>query len=93
MSPIRPHSEEAAPWRPPSFAQDEVREREALAEAQIRPRADRPGAHVIVSKREGGHPAPLELPEVCLGGGLGVAYVEGEEAPSITEWAGVLRRA
>jgi diaminopimelate decarboxylase len=27
------------------------------------------------------------LPELSLGGGLGVAYVEGEEAPSITEWA------
>jgi diaminopimelate decarboxylase len=37
--------------------------------------------------------APLGLPELSLGGGLGVAYVEGEEAPSITEWAGVLRRA
>lgn len=31
--------------------------------------------------------APLDLPELVLGGGLGVAYVEGEEAPSITEWA------
>jgi diaminopimelate decarboxylase len=37
--------------------------------------------------------APLGLPELSLGGGLGVAYVEGEEAPTITEWAGVLRRA
>jgi diaminopimelate decarboxylase len=36
---------------------------------------------------------PLELPELSLGGGLGVAYVEGEEAPTITEWSGVLRRA
>ena len=35
---------------------------------------------------------PLALPEVSLGGGLGVAYIEGEEAPTITEWAGVLRR-
>ncbi len=26
------------------------------------------------------------LPELSLGGGLGVAYVEGEEAPTITEW-------
>jgi len=33
---------------------------------------------------------PLALPELCMGGGLGVAYVEGERAPSITEWAGVL---
>jgi diaminopimelate decarboxylase len=34
--------------------------------------------------------APLDLPELSLGGGLGVAYVEDEEAPSITEWARVL---
>ncbi len=30
---------------------------------------------------------PLRLPELCVGGGLGVAYVEGEKAPSVTEWA------
>jgi diaminopimelate decarboxylase len=28
----------------------------------------------------------LALDEVCVGGGLGVAYVTGEAAPSITEW-------
>ena len=33
------------------------------------------------------------LPELSLGGGLGVAYVEGEEAPSITEWGEAVRRA
>lgn len=33
------------------------------------------------------------LRELTLGGGLGVAYVEGETAPTITEWADVLRRA
>ena len=27
------------------------------------------------------------LPELCIGGGLGVPYVEGEEAPTITQWA------
>jgi len=36
---------------------------------------------------------PLGLPELCLGGGLGVPYVEGEEAPTFAEWAGVLHRA
>jgi diaminopimelate decarboxylase len=40
---------------------------------------------------------PLDLPELVVGGGLGVAYVAGEEAPSITEWAesalGALRDA
>ncbi|MBY5163825.1 diaminopimelate decarboxylase [Salsipaludibacter albus] len=30
---------------------------------------------------------PLDLPELVLGGGLGVAYVTGEEAPTITAWA------
>jgi diaminopimelate decarboxylase len=29
--------------------------------------------------------------ELCVGGGLGVAYVEGESAPSITEWAKAIR--
>jgi diaminopimelate decarboxylase len=28
----------------------------------------------------------LGLPELSIGGGLGVAYVEGEEAPTISEW-------
>jgi diaminopimelate decarboxylase len=36
---------------------------------------------------------PLALPELCMGGGLGVPYVEGERAPSITEWADVLHQA
>jgi diaminopimelate decarboxylase len=34
--------------------------------------------------------APFDLPELTLGGGLGVAYVEGEEAPTIAQWAHVL---
>jgi diaminopimelate decarboxylase len=33
---------------------------------------------------------PLDLPELVLGGGLGVAYVAGEEAPTIAQWANVL---
>ena len=33
---------------------------------------------------------PLDLPELVLGGGLGVAYVETEEAPSIAQWGNVL---
>lgn len=37
--------------------------------------------------------APLGLPELCLGGGLGVAYVEGEKAPTIAEWALAVRGA
>lgn len=34
--------------------------------------------------------APLNLPELVLGGGLGVAYVAGEEAPTIGTWGSVL---
>jgi diaminopimelate decarboxylase len=34
-----------------------------------------------------GFAVPLDLPELVLGGGLGIAYVEGEEAPTIAEWA------
>jgi diaminopimelate decarboxylase len=37
--------------------------------------------------------APLHIDELCIGGGLGVAYVEGEKAPSIAEWAGAVRGA
>ena len=33
---------------------------------------------------------PLDLPELILGGGLGVAYVDGEEAPTISQWGSVL---
>ncbi len=36
---------------------------------------------------------PLGVEELVVGGGLGVAYVEGEEAPSISQWASVLRAA
>ncbi len=37
--------------------------------------------------------APLGLDELVVGGGLGVPYVEGEAAPSITEWAAAVRSA
>src|SRR5205814_6712479 len=33
------------------------------------------------------------LPELVVGGGLGVPYVEGESAPSITEWAEAVKQA
>ncbi len=35
----------------------------------------------------------LDLPELCIGGGLGVAYVNGESAPSITDWGKLVRDA
>lgn len=33
---------------------------------------------------------PLHLPELVVGGGLGVAYIEGEEAPTIAQWSKIL---
>lgn len=36
---------------------------------------------------------PLGLPELSIGGGIGVAYVESEVAPSITEWAEAVHAA
>ena len=38
-----------------------------------------------------GFAAPFELAELSVGGGLGVPYVEGESAPSISEWAAGIR--
>ncbi|HEX4219433.1 MAG TPA: diaminopimelate decarboxylase [Acidimicrobiales bacterium] len=37
--------------------------------------------------------APLDLPELVVGGGLGVAYVSGEEGPTMASWAGSVHRA
>jgi diaminopimelate decarboxylase len=37
--------------------------------------------------------APYDLPELSVGGGLGVPYVEGESAPTIGEWADAIHNA
>ncbi len=37
--------------------------------------------------------APLGLPELVVGGGLGVPYVNGERAPTQAEWADATREA
>ncbi len=37
--------------------------------------------------------APLELPELVVGGGLGVPYVNGESAPTQADWAAATRGA
>ena len=37
--------------------------------------------------------APLGLPELVVGGGLGVPYVNGEEAPPMAQWAASVHRA
>lgn len=36
---------------------------------------------------------PLGLPELVIGGGLGVAYTEEESAPTIAEWGSAVRNA
>ena len=33
-----------------------------------------------------------DFDELCIGGGLGVAYVAGEEAPTLTQWGQMIRR-
>ncbi len=35
----------------------------------------------------------LDLPELSIGGGVGVAYVEGERAPTIAEWGDAVHAA
>lgn len=40
-----------------------------------------------------GFVAPLGVEELSIGGGLGVPYVEGEEAPSIGQWGKTIREA
>ncbi len=37
--------------------------------------------------------APLALSELVVGGGLGVAYVNGEQAPTMAEWAASVKAA
>lgn len=36
---------------------------------------------------------PMDIPQLCVGGGLAVPYVTGEQAPSIREWATVIHEA
>ena len=40
-----------------------------------------------------GFAIPYDFPELVIGGGLGVPYVEGEDAPTIGAWADTLHRA
>jgi diaminopimelate decarboxylase len=71
----------------------------AVARAQDSPAVDLVGVHMHIGSQvfvaDFFHAAveivapwvrEVGLPELSIGGGLGVAYVEGEEAPSITEW-------
>ena len=78
----------------------------AVEHAQLHPAFELVGVHAHIGSQIfqlrsfekaidilAGFVAPLDLEELCLGGGLGVPYVEGESAPSITEWADVLHTA
>jgi diaminopimelate decarboxylase len=71
----------------------------ALARAAASPHLDLVGVHVHIGSQvfvaDFFHQAVdvlapfvnrFDLPELVLGGGLGVAYVEGEEAPTIAQW-------
>lgn len=78
----------------------------ALHRAMASPAFDVRGIHVHIGSQVfraesfaealrvvAGFAAPFGLPELAIGGGLGVAYVEGEWAPSIPEWAEALHSA
>ncbi|MEA2900123.1 MAG: diaminopimelate decarboxylase [Actinomycetota bacterium] len=78
----------------------------AVQHTQIHPAFDLVGIHAHIGSQIfllrsfekavevlAGFVEPLDVEELCLGGGLGVPYVEGEDAPSITEWAAVLHSA
>ena len=78
----------------------------ALARAEASPHVDLVGIHVHIGSQvfvaDFFHQAVevlapfvsrFGLPEFVVGGGLGVAYVEGEEAPTIAQWGRSVRDA
>ena len=78
--------------------------RRAIERAMASPAFDVRGLHVHIGSQIfraesfaealrviAGFAAPFGLPELAIGGGLGVPYVEGETAPTIAEWATTLR--
>jgi diaminopimelate decarboxylase len=78
----------------------------AVARARRSPAVELVGIHAHIAsnvfllssfakavERLGPFVAELGLPELSLGGGLGVGYVAGEESPSLSEWATVLTKA
>ena len=79
---------------------------EAVARARAAGSLDLVGIHALIGSQVfrldsfrravavvAGFANPLGLPELSVGGGLGVAYVTGEEAPSITAWGEAVRAA
>jgi diaminopimelate decarboxylase len=79
---------------------------EAVAALELMPAVELVGVHAHIGSQVfdassferaaevlGAFFAPLGLPELVVGGGLGVPYVNGESAPSQAEWAKVTREA
>ena len=79
---------------------------EAVGRADTSPAMELVGIHAHIGsqvfdadsfRRAVGALAPFvsrfDLPEFSIGGGLGVAYVTGEHAPSISEWAEAVKQA
>ena len=98
-APARSTRSSASAW-PPGAAEA------ALARAAASPHVELVGIHVHIGSQvfvaDFFHQAVevlapfvyrFGLPELVVGGGLGVAYVEGEEAPTITEWGRSVRDA
>lgn len=78
----------------------------AVARVQASPAFDLRGIHCHIGSQVyrvesyaealrtvAGFAAPFALGELAIGGGLGVAYVAGESAPGIHEWAETIREA
>ena len=79
---------------------------EAVAALELMPGVELVGVHAHIGSQVfeassfeqaaevlGAFFAPLELPELVVGGGLGVPYVNGESAPTQAAWAEATRSA
>lgn len=79
---------------------------EAVAALELMPGVELVGVHAHIGSQVfeassfeqaaevlGGFFAPLQLPELVVGGGLGVPYVNGETAPTQSAWAEATLRA
>jgi diaminopimelate decarboxylase len=79
---------------------------EAVAALELLPGVELVGVHAHIGSQVfeassfaraaqviGGFFGPLGLPELVVGGGLGVPYVNGESAPTQAEWADATRAA
>ena len=79
---------------------------EAVAALELMPGVELVGVHAHIGSQVfdassfeqaaevlGAFFAPLELPELVVGGGLGVPYVNGETAPTQAAWAEATQRA